>query len=88
MNQNFEVPMFSGRWLMKTSRILILILTAVALLLTSAPALAGQKAESGVTIPKYDPSAEAIFKRTVEEVKDRQCPVSRGIGSHQIVRLL
>lgn len=72
---------------MKTSRILILILTTVALVLTIAPATAAQKAEPGVAVPKYDPAAEATFKGTVEEVKDRQCPVSGGMGSHLILRL-
>jgi DNA/RNA endonuclease YhcR with UshA esterase domain len=72
---------------MKTSRIIILILTTLALVLTIAPATAGQKSEPGGAVPKYDPSAEATFKGTVEEVRDRQCPVSGGMGSHLIVRL-
>jgi hypothetical protein len=38
-------------------------------------------------VPKYDPTAEAAFKGTVEEVKDRQCPMSGGLGSHLILRL-
>lgn len=72
---------------MKTSRIIILILTAVALVLTVAPAAAGQKSEPRVAVPKYDRAAEATFKGTVEEVRDRQCPVSGGMGSHLILRL-
>ncbi len=72
---------------MKTSRIIILILAAVALVLTIAPAAAGQKSETGVAVPKYDRAAEATFKATVEEVRDRQCPVSGGMGSHLILRL-
>jgi DNA/RNA endonuclease YhcR with UshA esterase domain len=72
---------------MKTSRIIILILTVVALLLAITPAVVGQKSEPGVTVPKYDPAAEATFKGTVEEVRDRQCPVSGGMGSHLILRL-
>jgi hypothetical protein len=71
---------------MKTSRIIILILAVFALLLTVTPA-AGQKSEPGVTVPKYNPAAEATFKGTVEEVRDRQCPVSGGMGSHLILRL-
>jgi hypothetical protein len=50
----------------------ILILTAVALVLTIAPAAAGQKSEPAVAAPKYDPAPEATFKGRVEEVKDRQ----------------
>jgi len=72
---------------MKTSRIIILIATVVALILIIAPAAAGQKSGPGVTVPKYDPGAEATFKGTVEEVRDRQCPVSGGMGSHLILRL-
>ena len=71
---------------MKASRIVILILAALALVLIVAPA-AGQRSEPGVAVPKYDPAAEATFKGTVEEVKDRQCPVSGGMGSHLILRL-
>jgi len=28
-----------------------------------------------------------VFKGTVEEVRDRQCPVSGGLGSHVILKL-
>src|SRR5579864_4191279 len=72
---------------MKTSRIIILILTLVALVLTITPVAAGQKSEPGVSVPKYDPAAEATFKGTVEEVRDRQCPMSGGMGSHLILKL-
>jgi len=72
---------------MKTSNIIMLILAVIALVLTIRPAAAGQKSEPGVVVPKYDPAAEATFKGTVEEVRDRQCPVSGGMGSHLILRL-
>jgi hypothetical protein len=72
---------------MKISRIIILILTVVALVLTITPVAAGQKSEPGVAVPKYDPAAEATFKGTVEEVRDRQCPMSGGMGSHLILKL-
>jgi len=72
---------------MKTFRIIILILTVVALVLTITPVAAGQKSEPGVAVPKYDPAAEATFKGTVEEVRDRQCPVSGGMGSHLVLKL-
>jgi hypothetical protein len=71
---------------MKTPHIIILILTVV-LGLTIAPVLMGQKSEPGVRVPKYDPAAETTFNGIVEEVKDRQCPVSGGMGSHLILRL-
>jgi DNA/RNA endonuclease YhcR with UshA esterase domain len=38
-------------------------------------------------VPKYDKSTEALFKGTVEEIKDRECPVSGGMGSHLILKL-
>lgn len=71
---------------MRTSSI-ILILTVVALILTMPLAAVGQKSEPEITVPKYDPAAEATFKGTVVEVKDRQCPMSGGMGSHLILRL-
>ncbi|MGA8492284.1 MAG: hypothetical protein WB711_17795 [Terriglobales bacterium] len=71
---------------MRTSRIM-LIFTVVALALTIPLVVVGQKSNTGVTVPKYDPAAEATFKGTVEEVRDRQCPMSGGMGSHLILRL-
>jgi len=38
-------------------------------------------------VPKYDPAAESVFKGTIEEMRDRRCPVSGGIGSHILLRL-
>lgn len=49
-----------------------------------APAFASQT--SG-PVPKYDPATEAVFKGTVEEVRDRECAVSGGMGSHVILKL-
>jgi hypothetical protein len=72
---------------MKTLRVILLILAVVALVLVIAPTAAGQNSEPSVTVPKYDPAAETTFKGTVEEVRDRQCPVSGGMGSHLILRL-
>ena len=71
---------------MKTSRIIILMLAVFALVLTITPA-AGQKSAPGAGVPKYDPAAEATFKGTVEEVRDRECPMSGGMGTHLILRL-
>ena len=71
---------------MKTSRIVALILGALFLVI-AVSTMMGQQSQSGATVPKYDPSAEATFKGTVQEVKDRQCPVSGGMGSHLILKL-
>jgi hypothetical protein len=62
---------------MKSWRILLLALVA-SLISYSA---AAQK-PTAPSVPKYDKSAEAVFKGTVDEVRDRQCPVSGGMGSH------
>jgi len=48
------------------------------------PVFATQTSEA---VPKYDPSTEAVFKGTVVEVRDRQCPVSGGMGSHVVLGL-
>jgi hypothetical protein len=72
---------------MNTSRIIVHILATIGLVLTIAQAAGARKSELSVVVPKYDPTAEAVFKGTVEEVKDRQCPMSGGLGSHLILRL-
>jgi hypothetical protein len=38
-------------------------------------------------VPKYNRAAEAVYQGTVIEVRDRQCPVSGGMGSHIIMKL-
>jgi hypothetical protein len=67
---------------MKTwaASILLLILT-----LMMAPAFASEKPVASV--PKYNRETEATFRGTVEEVKDRICPVSGGMGAHLILKL-
>jgi len=62
---------------MKSWRILLWAL--VALLISDRAA--AQK-PLGASVPKYDKAGEAVFKGTVDEVHDRQCPVSGGMGSH------
>lgn len=65
---------------MKSWRILLLALVALLI-----PYAAAQK-PSGPSVPKYDKAAEAVFKGTVDDVHDRQCPVSGGMGSHLALR--
>jgi hypothetical protein len=36
--------------------------------------------------PKYDPSTEGTFKGTLTEVRERQCPVSGGLGTHVVIK--
>jgi DNA/RNA endonuclease YhcR with UshA esterase domain len=38
-------------------------------------------------VPKYKVTDEAKYKGTVEEVKDRDCPISGTMGSHLMVKI-
>ena len=58
-------------------------LMAMLVLGLTLPVLA-QKPGTGV--PKYNSTAESVFKGTVEKMVDRRCPVSGGIGSHIMLR--
>ncbi len=68
---------------MKTWPVLILIMT---LMLAVVPATFARSGP-GAGVPKYNPASEAVFKGTVQEVRDRQCPVSGGMGSHVVLKL-
>jgi DNA/RNA endonuclease YhcR with UshA esterase domain len=72
---------------MKHLRIIPLMLAAVAFVLMTSPAAPAQKSEGDTAVPKYNRAAEITFKGTVEEVRNRQCPVSGGMGSHLILKL-
>jgi hypothetical protein len=63
---------------MKARQISLLVVVLLALSLS----MLSQQA-----VPKYDPAAEKIFKGSVEEVRERQCPMSHGIGSHVMLKL-
>ena len=39
------------------------------------------------SVPKYNAAAEAVYQGTVADVRDRECPVSGGMGSHIILQL-
>lgn len=64
---------------MKTWLVLIVVLSLCVLV---APVFGGQKP----AVPKYDPATEVTLKGTVDEVRDRECPVSGGTGAHIILR--
>lgn len=68
---------------MKTWRVMVAMF---AMLMATVYGVAAQKPANGA-VPNYDKSAEAVFKGTVDEVKDRQCPVSGGMGSHLVLKL-
>jgi DNA/RNA endonuclease YhcR with UshA esterase domain len=61
------------------------LLIGIFLLALAMPALPQDAPKKSV--PKYNPAAEAVYKGTVADVRDRQCPVSGGIGSHIIMQL-
>jgi hypothetical protein len=60
---------------------LFLILALLGLSLS----VAAQTTPKG-PVPKYDKSTEAAFKGTVDDVHDRACPVSGGLGSHLMLK--
>lgn len=68
---------------MKTWPAIILISVIAAVL---APVVA-RASQPGAGVPKYDPKTEAVFKGTIQEVRDRECPVSGGMGSHIVLQL-
>jgi TusA-related sulfurtransferase len=61
------------------------LLVAIFLLAVAVPSSA-QSAPKPV-VPKYNPAAEAIYKGTVADLRDRECPVSGGMGAHIIMKL-
>jgi hypothetical protein len=69
---------------MKTWLGVILVLAFAALF---APAFV-TPVQAKVEVPKYNPATEAVFKGTVEDVRNRECAVSGGMGpSHLILKL-
>jgi len=69
---------------MKTRLVVALVL---ALGVAIVPLFAAQKPELKEDVPQYDVAAEAKYKATVEEIKDRECPISGGVGAHLMVKL-
>ncbi|PYV67951.1 MAG: hypothetical protein DMG97_26035 [Acidobacteria bacterium] len=39
------------------------------------------------SLPRYNPAAETVYKGTVLDVRDRECPVSGGVGTHILMKL-
>ncbi len=61
------------------------LLSGIFLLALAMPAFAQNAPKKSV--PKYNAAAEAVYKGTVADVRDRECPVSGGMGSHIILQL-
>jgi TusA-related sulfurtransferase len=60
------------------------LLIALFVLVLAMPSLATNAKKK---LPGYNASAETVYKGKVEDIRDRQCPVSGGIGSHIIMKL-
>lgn len=56
----------------------------IAFIAGIVPAFAAPTSEA---VPKYNPATESVFKGTVADVNDRECPVSGGMGSHVVLKL-
>ena len=63
---------------MKLSMVLLLLAITLPAFAVSAPRK---------SLPKYNTAAEAVYEGTVEDLRDRQCPVSGGVGSHIILKV-
>lgn len=63
------------------------LITFVSLVAATSIVIAAQQPKPADSVPKYDPANEAVFKGTVDEVRDRQCPVSGGMGAHIVLKL-
>lgn len=64
------------------------LLLGILLLGIALPVLAqNAQTNSKPKVPKYNPAAEAVYKGTVVDVRERDCPVSNGRGSHIIMML-
>ena len=61
------------------------LLLAMFLVAAALPLFAQNAGKPAV--PKYNRAAEAVYKGTVTDLRDRQCPVSGGMGSHIIMKL-
>jgi len=62
-------------------------LLAILLTLSLAVLCASAAAPKDPSVPKYNLATEGVYKGTVLEIRDRQCPVSGGMGAHVIMKL-
>lgn len=63
------------------------LLIVIFVLASLAAAQTAPKANPSPKVPKYNAAAEAVYKGTVDDLKDRECPVSGGMGSHIMLKL-
>lgn len=63
------------------------VILVAALAIAAVPCLTAQTAQHSAAVPKYDVNSEAKFKGVIDEVRDRQCPISGGMGAHFMLKL-
>jgi hypothetical protein len=68
-------------------RLWSVLVVALALSIPATSSFAAQSQAKGASVPKYDIATETKFKGVVEEVKDRECPISGGMGSHFMIKV-
>jgi DNA/RNA endonuclease YhcR with UshA esterase domain len=66
-------------------KIWLAVLFTLALVVSVTPAFGAEKGAQA-TVPKYNPATEVTLKGTIDDVHDRQCPVSGGMGAHIVVK--
>lgn len=62
------------------------VILAVALVKVVTPAFTAEKGNPQTAVPKYNPATEVTLKGTVDDVRDRECAVSGGMGAHVILK--
>jgi DNA/RNA endonuclease YhcR with UshA esterase domain len=68
---------------MKTWPVIVL---SFALATGVPPSVIAQNANHKEAVPKYDIAAETKFKGVIDEVKDRECPISGTMGAHLMIK--
>lgn len=63
------------------------VYVGAVLAITVAAVFAQEKKADTTVVPKYDVAAEAVFKGVVQEVRDRQCPMTGTLGEHLVMLL-
>ena len=63
-----------------------MIVLSFALASGVPPRVLAQNANQKEAAPKYDVAAETTVKGVVDEVKDRECPVSGTLGTHLMIK--
>ena len=75
---------FLGEFVMKTLPLGLMFLAAWVMI---PPLACAQEADSRQSVPEYDVSKETRFKGVIDEVRDRICPISHGMGLHLMIKI-